>query len=187
MAAHSPRLLVGEGRSHRSNSKGKPTACAFTNFADSWNYPLSAVCRSDSHSTFTRPDLSRLQQSGWTQVDPLTAASNPDAYQAFIRDSAAEFMVAKNLYVRSRGGWFSDRSICYLATGRPVLSQDTGLADLLPVGHGLVTFDTLQQAAEGAKSIAADYPRHCRAARSIAEDHFNSNRVLSRLVDRLGL
>ena len=97
-------------------------------------------------------------------------AGDPSDYQAYIRRSRAEFMVAKNLYVDTRGGWFSDRSICYLASGKPVLAQDTGLKQLHPVGEGLLTFSTPEQAVAAVEEINGHYARHARAARAIAEE-----------------
>jgi hypothetical protein len=94
-------------------------------------------------------------------------------------------MVAKGMYVDSRSGWFSERSICYLASGRPVLAQDTALGDLYPTGEGLVTFATLDEAVAGAEAIGADPARHAAAAREIAREHFDSDRVLGRLVERV--
>jgi hypothetical protein len=96
-------------------------------------------------------------------------------------------MIAKGMYVQTRSGWFSDRSICYLASGRPVLAQDTGLADVLPTGSGLLTFATLEEAAETAREIRRDYARHARAARTVAVDCFESSIVLGALVRKLGL
>jgi glycosyltransferase involved in cell wall biosynthesis len=91
------------------------------------------------------------------------------------------------MYVQSRSGWFSDRSLCYLASGRPVLAQDTGLATLVPAGEGLILFTTLDEAIEGVEAIVGDYERHSRAARAVAEEHFASDRVLTRLLDRLAV
>jgi hypothetical protein len=96
-------------------------------------------------------------------------------------------MVAKNLYVQSNSGWFSDRSICYLASGRPVLAQDTGIRGRYPVGEGLLTFSTLEEAVEGVDSIRRDYAGHSRAAREIAEAHFDSDKVLTRLLQCVGV
>src|SRR5207248_3293498 len=104
-----------------------------------------------------------------------------------VRSSAAEFMVAKNMYVRSRSGWLSDRSLCYLASGRPVLAQDTGLKDLYPTGEGLVLFSTPEEAAAGAEAIARDHNRHSKAARELAETFFDSDKVLGRLLGKLGV
>jgi hypothetical protein len=96
-------------------------------------------------------------------------------------------MVAKGMYVQANSGWFSDRSICYLASGRPVLAQDTGLARHYPTGEGLLTFATLDEARAGVEAIERDYPRHSRAARALAEAHFDSDQVLSTLLRRLGV
>ncbi len=138
----------------------------------------------DIHSAETR-DLEQLEQNGWTLIHPHTAARDPWVYRDFVRGSKAEFLVAKNMYVESQSGWFSDRSICYLASGRPALVQDTGLAGLYPLGEGLLTYRTLEEAVEGVEAISSDYERHCRAAREIAEEHFDSDGVLGRLLEKL--
>ena len=96
-------------------------------------------------------------------------------------------MVAKNMYVQTNGGWFSDRSICYLASGKPVLAQDTGLKNLYPVGEGLLAFTTLEEALSGVEELSRDYARHARVARAIAEDYFDSDVVLRRLLSKLGI
>jgi hypothetical protein len=131
-------------------------------------------------------DLQRLEAGGWDRVDPIAAAGDPWRYRDFVRHSWAEVMIAKNMYVATRSGWFSDRSACYLASGRPVLAQDTELEDLLPLGEGVVAFDTIEEAVEGVERIGADYKRHSRAAREIAQEHFAARRVLPRLLERLG-
>jgi hypothetical protein len=130
-------------------------------------------------------DLELLRENGWLLVDPGTAAGDPWAYRAYVQASKAELMVAKNMYVRAWSGWFSDRSVCYLASGRPVLAQDTGFTRLYPAGAGLLAFTTLDEAVAGAAELAGDYRRHARAAREIAEEHFDSRKVLTRLLDML--
>jgi hypothetical protein len=132
-------------------------------------------------------DLQRLKDHGWSLADPRDAAGNPWRYRDYVQRSAAELMIAKNLYVDTRSGWFSDRSACYLASGRPVLAQDTGLDGLLPCGEGLVTFSTLEEAVAGAEEIRREYNRHSRAARAIAAEHFAADRVLPRMLDTLGV
>jgi hypothetical protein len=132
-------------------------------------------------------DLAQLEANGWKLVDPRVVAGDPWRYRDYVQRSAAELMVAKNLYVDTRNGWFSDRSACYLASGRPVLAQDTGLDGLLPRGEGLLTFSTLEEAAAGVEEITRDYERHSRAARAIAEKHFAAERVLPRLLEELGV
>jgi hypothetical protein len=130
-------------------------------------------------------DLALLRRTGWRLVSPQTVAGDPTDYREFLSHSKAEFMVAKNMYVDTRGGWFSDRSACYLASGRPVVAQDTGLADLYPIGDGLLVYTTLDEAVAQVQSVAEDYSRHARAAREIAETEFSSDRVLGALLDRL--
>lgn len=128
-------------------------------------------------------DLARLRAAGWEVVDPLAVSADPEVYRAFIRGSRGEFTVAKDVNVRLRSGWFSDRSACYLAAGRPVVNQDTGFDVHLPVGEGLFAFRTPDDARAAFAAIAADYPRHCRAARALAIEYFSPQRVLGPLVD----
>ena len=130
-------------------------------------------------------DRDKLLEAGWRLVDPRDVASGLDAYRAYIERSRAELMVAKNMYVDTRSGWFSDRSACYLAAGRPVLAQDTGLDGILPTGEGLLTFSDLDEALAGAEAIAADPSRHGRAARAIAEEHLDAPVVIERLLSAL--
>lgn len=132
-------------------------------------------------------DHELLEEGGWRLVDPLEVAASPWSYQTYIARSGAEFMVAKDLYVRSRSGWFSDRSICYLASGRPAIVQDTGLADLYPIGEGLLVFETVDDACAAVEEVSRDRRRHAAAARRVAEECFDSNRVLGRLLDQLGV
>jgi hypothetical protein len=132
-------------------------------------------------------DLELLHETGWQLADPREVARDPAAYRKYVQHSKAEFMVAKNMYVQSRSGWFSDRSICYLASGRPVVAQDTGLAGLLPSGEGLLTYSTPDEAAAAVEEVCRDYPRHCSAACGIAQEYFDSDRVLARLLAKLGV
>jgi len=131
-------------------------------------------------------DLALLDLHGWALVDPHEVARDPATYRAYVRSSLAEFMVARGIYVQTRSGWFSERSICYLASGRPVLAQDTGLESLYPLGEGLLAFHTLEEAAAGVEEIRSDCLRHSRAARELAVAHFDSDRVLGRLLGSLG-
>ena len=134
-----------------------------------------------------RNDLDALRTNGWQLVDPIEACGTPNAYQEFIRGSRAEFGVAKSGYVKSRCGWFSDRSLCYLASGRPVVAQETGYCDFIATGEGLLPFTNVQEAADAVAAILRDYDVHARAARRIAETHFDSDRVLPALLNKLGL
>lgn len=130
-------------------------------------------------------DRTLLESNGWRLVDPRSVAGGIGSYRNFVSGSRAEVMIAKNMYVATRGGWFSDRSICYLAAGKPVLAQDTGFSKYHPTGRGLIAFSTPEEAADGVKAINADYSAHCRAAREIAEAQFDSDKVLTRLLDEL--
>jgi hypothetical protein len=124
-----------------------------------------------------------LAEYGWEIVPGEVATRTPKAYRDFIRDSRAEFGVAKHGYVEMRPGWFSDRSVCYLACGLPVLIQDTGLEDWLPVGEGVLTFQDWQGIMHGIEMINVDYTRHRRAARRLAEEYFSTQRVLPALLE----
>jgi hypothetical protein len=130
-------------------------------------------------------DLAALAENGWLLVDPAQVAATPADYQAFIQRSKGEFGVAKSGYVAARCGWFSDRSICYLASGRPVLAQDTGLAGVLPTGEGLITFSTTEEVIEALQTVNSDYLRHATAARDLAATCFASDRVLGRLLTEI--
>lgn len=130
-------------------------------------------------------DLGMLEANGWELVDPASVVSTPDDYRRFVAGSKGEFGLAKSGYVLSRSGWFSDRSACYLASGRPVLAQDTGFSAYLPTGLGLLAFTNVDDAVEGIDRINADYATHCKQARAFAEEHLDSDAVLERLLRRL--
>ena len=130
-------------------------------------------------------DRALLEANGWQLIPPRTVAGGIADYRSFVSGSRAEVMIAKNMYVATRGGWFSDRSICYLAAGKPVLAQETGFSRNHPAGHGLLAFSTPEEAAEGVRAINADYAAHCRTAREIAEAQFDSDKVLTRLLGKL--
>lgn len=129
----------------------------------------------------------RLRALGWDVVDPRPLSADVEAYRRFVQDSAGEFTVAKDLYVRPRSGWFSDRSVCYLAAGRPVVTQETGFSKRIPVGEGLFAFETREEAVDALARIAADPPRHRAAARRIAAEHFGAEPVLRRLLVDAGV
>ncbi|HXJ64514.1 MAG TPA: hypothetical protein VNN79_12240 [Actinomycetota bacterium] len=131
-----------------------------------------------------RRDLDALRANGWCLLDPADVAGTPDAYRRFVRGSRAEFGVAKSGYVLARCGWFSDRSAAYLASGRPVIAQDTGFD--LPVGRGLLSFATADDVMAGVEALDDDYAGHSAAARAIAEEYLDSDRVLTTLLESLG-
>jgi hypothetical protein len=127
------------------------------------------------------PEL--LTTHGWEVALGEVISKTPQSYRDFIQRSRAEFSVPKNGYVKMRGGWFSDRSVCYLASARPVLIEDTGLADWIPTGAGLVTFENVDQAIAGVEAINSDYARHSTAARRLAEKYFSTDVVLPELIE----
>ena len=120
-------------------------------------------------------------------MDPYAFAGDLHAYQEFIQGSRAEFSVAKNGYVKSRCGWISDRTACYLASGKPALVQSTGFEKRLPTGEGLLTFSTLEEAVAGIENINENYMQHATSARQLAERYFDSHVVLGTILDRVGL
>ena len=132
-------------------------------------------------------DRKSLEEHGWHLVRPAEAVRGPQQFRRYVQGSGAEFSVAQGIYVDTNSGWFSDRSVRYLASGRPALLQDTGFSANYPVGEGLVAFRTLDDAAAGAERIAADYPAHRAAARALAEERFDSDRVLPRFLEEAGL
>lgn len=123
-----------------------------------------------------------LCATGWRVADATVVSRNLDNYRDYIQTSKGEWSVAKNGYVAGESGWFSCRSACYLAASRPAIVQDTGFSKILPVGEGLLAFKTLNEAADAIRQVEADYKRHAKTARGIAEEYFDSDKVLSKLV-----
>lgn len=126
-----------------------------------------------------------LRQHGWSTVPAMEVSRTPQGYREFIWKSRAEFGVAKHTYVDTRSGWFSDRTECYLAAGRPALVQDTGWTAHLPSGEGLLAFSSPDEALAGIDRINGDYATHCRLASEVAREHFDAGLVLTRLLDRI--
>lgn len=135
----------------------------------------------------TDPPIQRWRNLGWRFVDAQSVSLTPDNYREYIQASRAELSVAKNLYVDTRSGWFSCRSICYLAAGRPVVVQDTGFSDFLPVGEGLFAFVEGEQALAAVDQIESNYSQHQQAARQVAVEYFDARRVLTDLLSHAGL
>jgi hypothetical protein len=131
----------------------------------------------DIHPNDAR-DRESLESHGWRIVDPGVAVPDPDAFRQYVRGSDAEFSVAQGIYVDTASGWFSDRTVRYLASGKPALVQDTGFSSNYPVGEGLLAFRTIEEAVAGAELIRRDYETHSRAARALAEEYFDSKSVL---------
>jgi hypothetical protein len=128
-------------------------------------------------------DLEALRANDWELLDPAALAATPGDYRDFVQGSWAELGIAKSGYVVSNSGWFSDRSACYLASGRPVIAQDTGFARRLPTGAGLFAFADADDVAAAVDELHADYERHRGAAREIARAHLDSDHVLGALLE----
>ncbi len=124
----------------------------------------------------------RLNEAGWTIIEPDVHLPDYATYHDFLANSKAEWSIAKHGYVQSRSGWFSCRSACYLALGKPVVVQDTGWSEHLPAGEGALAFSTMDEAAAGIAAVAADYARHSAAARRFAETHFDAAKVCAELL-----
>lgn len=127
---------------------------------------------------------SDLRQLGWRLTDPLSVTRNPWTYQTYLGMSRGEFSVAKHGYVASCSGWFSERTACYLAMGRPAVVQDTGFSKHLPCGAGLFAFDDAETAINAIERVETDYNSQCRAARELAANYFDSRIVLRSLLER---
>jgi hypothetical protein len=131
-------------------------------------------------------EADQFRAAGW-HLRPASELMDPNVYREYIRASLGEFTVAKEQYVRPRTGWFSDRSVCYLAAGRPVVTQETGFSKFLPCGMGLLPFLTEEDAKEALEMIVDDYDRHSAAALTIAREYFDADDVLGRLMETIGL
>lgn len=128
-----------------------------------------------------------LSEHGWARTDSMRVSADVNAYRSYIQRSRGEFTVARDQYVRPRTGWFSDRSACYLAAGRPVITEDTGFGKFLPTGEGLFAFSTTDEAVAAVEEIEADYARHSDAAQELAREHFAADKVVGSLMERAGL
>lgn len=128
-----------------------------------------------------------LREHRWRQVDSVRISEDVDRYRSYIQRSRGEFTVARDQYVRPRTGWFSDRSACYLAAGRPVITQETGFSKFLPTGKGLFGFSTMENILAAVDAIESDYEGNCRAAQEIAAEYFAAEKVVGSLMNRAGL
>lgn len=127
--------------------------------------------------------VERLKRHGWKVLDGPQATLTPSQYLKFIYSSRGEFSIAKHVYVAMRTGWFSYRTACYLAAGLPVVVQDTGFSSILPVGKGILSFNNIEEATDAIHEVEANYNRHSQAALEIAKEYFDSNKVLTKLID----
>ncbi len=142
-------------------------------------FELAANIHPEDHTG----DRELLARFGWRLRDPHVVAGTPDRYAAYIRGSRAELSCPKPIHRVLKTGWFSDRSAAYMASGRPVLAEDTGFSDHLPVGQGLLTFATMEEAVAGVDAIQSDYARHASAARDLAADILDARKVLPGMVE----
>jgi hypothetical protein len=133
------------------------------------------------------PDYDRAIAGGFTFRPVVPMSMDIDDYRHYISASRGEFTVSKDLYVRTRSGWFSDRTVCYLAAGRPVITQFTGFEKYIPAGNGLLGFTDADSAVESIRAVNADYPRHARAAREVAIEYFDAMKLLGEIARTVGL
>jgi hypothetical protein len=156
-------------------------------FANFMELPRRTRARLEVAVSGKNVPVEALEQAGWCVRWANEVTKSVDSYWAYIRDSRGEFSVAKNVFVATNCGWFSDRSGLYLASGRPVVLQDTGFSEHLPCGVGLVAVRTLSEAAAALEEIEADYARHARGARELAVEHLDAGRVLGRFLEEVGV
>ena len=131
--------------------------------------------------------IPQLRSHGWRIIDAISLSLDTAPYRQYILRSRGEFTVAKDQNIRLRSGWFSDRSACYLAAGKPVVTQDTAFGNILPVGRGLFAFRNMEDILTAINTIESDYDQHSRAAREIAQEYFAAEKVLRSLIERVGL
>ncbi|HXJ58807.1 MAG TPA: hypothetical protein VNU68_19280 [Verrucomicrobiae bacterium] len=129
----------------------------------------------------------KLLAQGWQQTDSIALSRDATGYREYIQGARGEVTVARDQYVRPRTGWFSDRTACYLAAGRPVVTQETGFSKYLPSGRGLFGFTTMEDLVQAVDAIESDYRGHCQAAREVAAEYFDGEKVVGSLLERAGL
>ncbi|HKF80981.1 MAG TPA: hypothetical protein VKB17_09180, partial [Thermoleophilaceae bacterium] len=128
-------------------------------------------------------DIQVLRSHGWELVEPATVAGDMASYRGYIERSRAEIGCVQEVYAALRTGWMSDRSVCYLASERPVVLEETGVSDVVATGAGMLTFESIEGAAEAVARVDRDYDRHARAARRLAEEHFSAETCLPQMID----
>ncbi len=164
--------------------KGKTYGQKDREFEPFFSLPLEAGQPMEIAVNAPADKRKRLSEGGWKLQDPREITRDPLTYQNYLVNSRAEFCVAKHAYVSTQSGWFSDRSAAYLASGRPVIIQDTGFGDFLPCGEGLLSFRQPSEAFEAISNVTENYSVHCNAARAIAEEYFHSTKILSNLLEK---
>jgi len=149
--------------------------------------PQRVAARLEVAAGGASPPIDRWRRLGWSVIDSHVVSTTIGEYRNYIERSRGEFSVAKNVYVETRSGWSSCRSVCYLAAGRPVVVQDTGFSEFIPSNEGLIAFRCLDEAVDAIKTVEANYSRHQESARNIAESYFDSDKVLNQLLKRAGI
>ncbi len=176
----SDRDYIQDGDGYYANSK-KAGFLPFWDLPRRTEIPLElALCLAESE----RPDREGLRAAGWRVSDPRSVAATPWAYQAFIQNSRGEFGWVKPSCVRLQNAWISDRTLCYLASGKPAVVQHTGPSRYLPETAGLFRFHNIDEAARCLELVAADYARQSKLARALAEDHFDARTVVGKVLER---
>lgn len=168
----------GDGRVHEDNKR-----VAFLEYRELPSRVDQALELAVFHRPEDADELEGMRRAGWRIRHTREVASSPEGYRSYVQRSRGEFSCAKPSYVRSRTAWVSDRTICYLASGKPAVVQDTGPSAYLPNGEGLFRFSTLDEATAAIAAVNADYPRHCRAARALAEEYFDAGKVTTRVLE----
>jgi hypothetical protein len=168
-------------------ANGKVYGTKELEFGQVESLPQHAPARFEVAVGGASPPVDRWRDFGWSVIDSHRVSGTMDAYRNYIESSRGEFSVAKNVYAATRSGWFSCRSVCYLAAGRPVVVQDTGFSEIIPTGNGLIAFKTLEEATAAINTIESNYETHQQHAREIASSYFDAKIVLSNLLRRIGL
>lgn len=173
-ASYPPQEFEGESYGNKD--------IEFLRFVDLPKHTTEAFVLAMGHGVGRNRPTSMLESSGWTIIEPDIHLPDYTTYHSFLANSKAEWSIAKNGYVKSRSGWFSCRSACYLALGKPVVVQDTGWTNHLPAGDGVLSFSDLQSAAAAINRVAENYEHHSKAAKKFAKDHLEAGRVCAELI-----
>lgn len=168
----------------RVNGSTLEIAMAKTQHAD-WEADPNDGREESTASAASVGPVKTLRHNGWSVVDSVDVAGDLDSYRNYVIGSKAEWSVAKQAYVVGHSGWFSGRSACYLAAGRPVVVQETGFSESLPTGRGVIAFRSLPEAVEAIADVEGNYQVHAEAARDIAFEYFDSDKVIQRLLERI--
>jgi glycosyltransferase involved in cell wall biosynthesis len=128
-------------------------------------------------------DQRTMERHGWRLRPSVEVSRTPEMYRSYIQGSRGEISCVKPSYIKLQNGWISDRSLCYLASGKPVVVQQTGLSSYLPTGEGIFEFSTAAEAAEALTAVNADYEKHCRSAREIAETYFDAQQTAKKILE----